>query len=386
MSTRERPPDTPTMLPAQRWDATRELYRLQRLARIGSWTLSPSATQHAPMAPETPLVWSPETYRLFGVPLGEDVTLARFRSLCHPEDRDRVRSAWEAALRQSGPYDVTHRIVRDDAVCWIRERAVFLRDDSDTLTEVLGTAQDVTDQVRMEHALREERQLLRNVIAGTHAGTFQWRMPDDRVDVNARLLDILGRDPGEASSPLPADLFPPLVHPDDLGPCTEQLEAHLAKRSPQFRHRMRMRHAQGHWIHILVHGQVLERDSEGLPQLMAGTVQDITAEERARESAHRTDLLLRSLFDHSPLAMVIGEGADYRTRHMNPAFSDLLGYGPEELPDIKTWWNVMFPDPASREETRARWEQAFDEARAEGTPMPPMEMTVTCRDGSRRRL
>ena len=115
-------------------ERTADLLRAQRVAHIGSWRLD-LKTQA--------LSWSPETYRLFGIPDSKPLILDDFIQRIHPEDRERVLQAWGKAL-EGHTYDIEHRIVTESATVWVRERAEFEFDAQSKAVLAIGTVQDIT--------------------------------------------------------------------------------------------------------------------------------------------------------------------------------------------------------------------------------------------------
>lgn len=115
-------------------ERTADLLHAQRVAHIGSWRFD---------LPTQSLYWSPETYRLFGIPNGKPLALEDFIQRIHPEDRERVLNAWACALKGES-YDIEHRIATDDAVVWVRERAEFEFDAQGKAAVAIGTVQDIT--------------------------------------------------------------------------------------------------------------------------------------------------------------------------------------------------------------------------------------------------
>jgi PAS domain S-box-containing protein len=72
----------------------------------------------------------------------------------HPEDRQRVIAAYEAAQAET-PYDEEYRIVHSDgSLRWVRDRAVPVRDGDGRVVRVAGIAEDVTARKQAEEALR----------------------------------------------------------------------------------------------------------------------------------------------------------------------------------------------------------------------------------------
>ncbi len=121
-----------------------DLNRAQAVAQTGSWRLDIQRNE---------LLWSDETYRLFGVPKDVPLTYEVFLATSHPEDRELVDKAWQAALR-GAPYDIEHRIVVAGEVKWVRERAELELDVDGNLRGGFGTVQDITVRKRADEALR----------------------------------------------------------------------------------------------------------------------------------------------------------------------------------------------------------------------------------------
>lgn len=115
-------------------ERTADLLRAQQVAHIGSWRLDLRSQD---------LYWTPETYRLFGVPDGQPLRLDDFVQRLHPEDRDRVLAAWSQALK-GDVYDIEHRLVSDGPTVWVRERAEFEYDTQGQPLLAIGTVQDIT--------------------------------------------------------------------------------------------------------------------------------------------------------------------------------------------------------------------------------------------------
>ena len=121
----------------------RDLDRAQAVAHTGSWRLC---------VREDELLWSKETYRVFGIPQGTVMTYGAFLDTVHPDDRISVDQKWTAALAGE-PYDIEHRIVVADEVKWVRERAELDFDADGSLLGAFGSVQDVTERRRAQNQL-----------------------------------------------------------------------------------------------------------------------------------------------------------------------------------------------------------------------------------------
>ena len=124
-------------------ETQQDLNRAQSVAKTGSWRLD---TQR------NILHWSDENYRIFGVSKGTPLTYETFLEFVYPDDREYVNEKWKAGLRGE-PYDIEHRIIVDERVKWVREKAELEFDENGTLLGGFGTTQDITDMVEMREKL-----------------------------------------------------------------------------------------------------------------------------------------------------------------------------------------------------------------------------------------
>jgi PAS domain S-box-containing protein len=134
-------------------ESRKDLNRAQAVAHTGSWRMD--VQQNA-------LLWSDETYRIFGIPPGTPLTYETFLSAVHPEDKEYVDRKWTAALNGE-PYDIEHRIVVGDTVKWVRERAELEFDHQGRLRGGFGTVQDITGRKLTEEALKRQQIILQGI-------------------------------------------------------------------------------------------------------------------------------------------------------------------------------------------------------------------------------
>jgi diguanylate cyclase (GGDEF)-like protein/PAS domain S-box-containing protein len=175
-----------------------------------------------------------------------------------------------------------------------------------------------------------ERQRLRNVIDGTGAGTWDWNILTGDVLINDRWASMIGYRQEELE-PVTVDVWKSLLHPDDLGPATENLEATLARKASAYEFDFRMRHRDGHWVWISARGNVIERAADGTSLRMAGTHQDITVRKEIDAALKDSERRFRGLFELSPVGIAL---SDYRTGQFLEANDALLaptGYTREEF-------------------------------------------------------
>ena len=100
-----------------------------------------------------------------GIPEEEQLGLAWLDKVVHPEDRERVRERWVAAVQGRSDYDLELRILRADGQYrWFKGRATPVRDDGRTV-RWFGTCTDITDIVEARETLRRSREELERLVA-----------------------------------------------------------------------------------------------------------------------------------------------------------------------------------------------------------------------------
>jgi len=129
------------------------LSRAQAVAHIGSWYLD---------VINDILIWSDETYRIFGLDIGAALTYEMFLEIVHPDDREYVDKCWKAALNKE-PYDIEHRIVVGGKVKWVREKAQVEFNKEGKAIRGIGTVQDITERKQREEDSRRLQEELMHV-------------------------------------------------------------------------------------------------------------------------------------------------------------------------------------------------------------------------------
>jgi len=179
-------------------EAYRDLNRAQTVAHIGSWRLDIGSNR---------LLWSDEAYRIFGIPEGTPMTYETFLSSVHLDDREYVDQKWAAALRGE-PYDIEHRIILDDKVKWVRERAELEFDSKSEVKGGFGTVQDITERKQSEETLRETRDYLENLIDYANAPIIVWNPELEITRFNHAFERLSGRSADEVLGHKVDTLFP----------------------------------------------------------------------------------------------------------------------------------------------------------------------------------
>ena len=152
------------------------------------------------------LSWDERLLAIFGYDReGFDQTFEAFIGRCHPDDRERVGEALQAAIESGGEYDAEFRVVLPDGTTrWVQGRGRALVDDRGTAVRLLGVGYDTTLQ-------RDGDVRLARVLEAMKAAFFsldgEWRFSY----LNAEAERVLGTSRDEALGNVVWELFPAAV-------------------------------------------------------------------------------------------------------------------------------------------------------------------------------
>lgn len=129
-----------------------------RSGRIGTWEWDAIKNQTH---------WDARACEIYGHPPDQPADRETFMARVHPEDRERVKGAIEAAFTKRGEYEAVYRVVLDNGVRWVESRgAVSVGTDGRPL-RVIGVNYDVTEGKSRERNLTFSADLQKAFSAAT---------------------------------------------------------------------------------------------------------------------------------------------------------------------------------------------------------------------------
>lgn len=134
-----------------------------------------------------------------------------YADLIHPEDRARVWQDIQQALAADQPFTLTYRIqCRDGEIKWVWEQGRQVNREEYGQTVLEGFITDITDRIRIEHALDDERQRIRAILDTLPEAVVISDMDGNFTDANATFCDMYGYDREEITRINARQL----IHPD----------------------------------------------------------------------------------------------------------------------------------------------------------------------------
>jgi PAS domain S-box-containing protein len=110
---------------------------------------------------------------------------------------------------------------------------------------------------------------------------------------------------------------------------------------------------------------------------IAHDITEIRATERALREKEEN---FKKLIDNSPLPICI-MNSNGHFEYWNKKFTEMFGYTSQDMPTIKEWWKLFYPDSQHRKEAFDEW-APFLEHKDKGFS----ERTVICKDGTEKQI
>ena len=244
------------------------LTQAEELAGLGSWEWN--------INNDTWLL-SDNWKRIHGV---SDIQLTTLQLLpiAHPEDRPAIEEAFARATETGEPYEIEHRIVRQDTgeVRIVHSRGLVEMDSNGKPKAMVGAVQDITNLKQAHNLLVESEARFRSLFENSPVAYQSLNEEGCYIDVNERLSEllgyerseILGKNFGELWSKRTRHIYPETFDGFKYSGC--------------FKGELELIHKGGSALFVLLEGRT-QRDPEGKFIRTHCILSDITERKRAEE-------------------------------------------------------------------------------------------------------
>jgi PAS domain S-box-containing protein len=313
---------------------------------------------------------NPAAVRLFGASAPAQILGRSPFELFHPESHALMRERVRLMMSGQSVPPAEEKIVRlDGVVTDVEVNSTRLEESAGAAIQVI--VRDISDRKRAEALLRQSEERLTLAFAGAREGVWDWNLETGAVVYSPRWKEMLGYADDEIEPHVRA--WERLLHPDDK-PRAGELHDSLAQGAGTYEGEFRLRHKEGHYIHVLSRGLPVRRQPDGPVVRIVGTHLDITERKRTESALRESEERLTLAFAGAQEG-VWDWNLETNAVTYSPGWTQMLGYAEEEIePHISAWERLVHP------EDRARADQA-NESVARGDRTYEAEFRLRHKDG-----
>ncbi|MDQ4127910.1 MAG: PAS domain S-box protein [Actinomycetota bacterium] len=289
---------------------------------------------------------SPQIEGLLGYPARDYVSNpGHWKTLIHPEDRDRVLWEHDRATATGEPFSMEYRFVaRDGRVVWVRDEAALMRDGSGRPLFWQGIQTDITGRKSAEEALQISERRFRTIIEQSPLSIQIFSPEGQTLQVNraweelwgVTLDDIVGYNILEDRQLVEKGIMPyirrgfagerTLIPPILYDP--EETIPDLSSNAES-----------GRWVRAFIYP--VEEEAGGIREVIL-MHEDITERKRAEEALRQSEENFRATFEQAAVGMA-QVALDGRWFRVNQKLCEIVGYTAEELRGL-TFQDITHPD------------------------------------------
>jgi PAS domain S-box-containing protein len=323
------------------------LAEAQRLTKTGSWAWTPGSRGEL----ERWHYWSNEMFRIFEFdPETGPPTREMWWQRLHPEDRQQIDESAQKALENKGDYVNDYRIVcPDGGLKFIHTIGHPIFNNAGEIDEFVGTSVDMTEQKRIEEALRRSEAYLSEGQHLTQTGSWSLNLATRQIlHSSAEHTRMFGFDPKEG---LPSfEEFLQRIHPEDQEQVLETFQT-LMRSGGDLNLRYRIADPDGPVRYMHAVGHPVLRES-GTPGDYIGITIDITERRRLDQEREQAENRLRRSEAYLGEAQKLShtgswalDAATGKTIYYSEEMFRIMGLEPSlEPPDSETIWQRIHPE------------------------------------------
>ncbi|MFY9151861.1 MAG: PAS domain S-box protein [Prolixibacteraceae bacterium] len=307
-----------------------------------------------------------------------------WQNITHPDDLENdvgIINSIISGEKTSARWEKRY-IHKNGNTIWVDISTTLQRDRKGDPLYFITTVQDITEQRRIESALIESEQILRESQSVARLGSYSWDVTTGLWKSSKILDDILGIDEHYDHS---LEGWVRIIHPEWQKIMQNYVVNEVVGKNQRFEKDyliVRQNDCEQRWVHG---AGVLEFDKNNRPHKLNGTIMDITERKKAELALLESENKFRSLLESTPLPITyVNKNGEITFR--NRRFIEIIGYDEKDVPSQNEWWLKAYPDEDYRKWVIANWGFAVEEATKSGEDIKSEVYHVTCKDGSQREI
>lgn len=319
-----------------------KLNEAQKIAKVGYFEFLPDTEE---------LYWSQEVYRIWEVDHTSFVLDPKsLQNTIHPDDKEYFTKIISKALIGKIQADFKYRIITgDDNTKWVHERASLEYDPIRKQNKYKGTIQDITEEEILKQGMKELLKRYHLVSKATSEIIYDWDVSKNSIFWGEGIRTQFGYSFSSSNAGL-GDLRG-FIHPDDNKRIEESLKKFFKSKDEFWEGEYRFLKADGTYAHVTDKGFGI-RNAKGKIERIVGSLQNITNIKVANEKLRSRNDFIQTTVENLPIGIAVNDIVTGKITLMNRMFGEIYGWPREELEDIPTFFEKVYPDPEYRKEIK----------------------------------
>ncbi|PRY87124.1 PAS domain-containing sensor histidine kinase [Mongoliibacter ruber] len=319
-----------------------KLTEAQKIAKVGYFEFIPETSE---------LFWSKEVYRIWEVDQ-ESFVLdpVSLQKTIHLDDKAYFDKIFSKAIIGKIQADFKYRIITgDDNTKWVHERASLQFDPISKKDKYTGTIQDITEEEILKQGMKELLKRYHLVSKATSEIIYDWDVSKNSIFWGDGMRSQFGY--SFSSSNAGMGDFGGFLHPDDMARVEKSLIAYFNSKDEYWEDEYRFLKADGTYANVTDKGFGI-RNEEGEIVRMVGSLQNITDLKVANEKLRSRNNFIQTTVENLPIGIAVNDINTGKVTLMNRKFAEIYGWPREELLDIPSFFEKVYPNPTYRQEIR----------------------------------
>ncbi len=205
-------------------------------------------------------------------------------SRLHPDDKEKTMYKLDQYLSgATSSYEAEFRLRHKDGhyLSFLDRGKITVSDEQGQPLRMTGIAFNISELKETQQKLKESESRWNAALEGSEFGVWEWDFEKNSLYFSPKLKELYGYRPDELNPSL--EFWMNTCHPDDLAASKDALNDHLENKTLQFQSDRRVMHRDGQYRWFQSRGVVIDRDPQGHPLKVVGSVADITERKKMEE-------------------------------------------------------------------------------------------------------
>lgn len=231
---------------------------------------------------------------------------------------------------------------KDNSPYWVNIRCQAFTDNEGNVEGYFAIEEDITLRKQTAELLAESNRRLEVAINATGAALWEWDINSNTVYYSPTWKKVLGYEDEEIQ--LGLNEWLERIHPEDHTKTMNQLNDCLNGKVDTYEAELRLRHKNGHYIHVLDRGKITRLDKDGRPSRMTGIAFDITLLKETQQKLKESEARWNAALEGSEFGVWEWD-LQSNELYFSPKLKELYGYKQDELqPTTAFWTDTCHPD------------------------------------------